>query len=102
MLHQLRTLSAQDIIHIDRLIFDHFPFQDKIITIHQMLPALCVQEFILRPTAIAMPSVIEQERLDFRRHHKPKRSLSAKIKGELGNAWRKTFGQLNRTFIDFQ
>ncbi len=101
LLKQIQALPVEEVIHIDRLMFDKFLFEYAIIDAYQMLPALCVQEFILYPEQKSMPSVIESERQTYR-GNKKKRSILQKIQGELGNAWKKTLGKLQRTYIDFK
>lgn len=100
LLKQMQSLPTEHIIHIDRLMFDKFLFQDAVIDAYQMLPALCVQEFILYPKQQSMPSTIENQRQTYR-NNKKKRTVMQKIQGELGNVWKKTLGKLQRTYINF-
>lgn len=94
----VRQLPSNEIIPIDNLIFDLFIQK---INIYQLTPAICIQECILYPNNKQLPSSLEQERIE-RQKSKPKRKLSQKIQGELNNAFRKTFGRLLRTKIEFR
>lgn len=95
-----RSLSYKDILPIDDVIFGQVLYS-KMLPIHQVMPALVIQECILNPEFDTFPSSLEADRC-MRRKAKPKRSLSDKIKGELSNAFRKTFGKLTRTKITFR
>lgn len=97
-LSYIQSLSENNLIPIDNLLFDKFlPFIDT----HQLIPALCIQEHIKYPNNIQLPSSLSQER-QHRKKVKPKRTLFQKIKGELSNAYRKTFGQFSRALIEFR
>lgn len=100
LLDFIKNLSQNDLKPIDHLMFDDYRQISTALPIYQMLPAIVAQEFILYPTQNAMPSDIQNDR-DERKKNKPKRSLSAKIKGELSNAYRKTLGKLSRTKITY-
>ena len=100
LLSFLKNLPSKQLVTIDRIMFGEFLLSDSL-PIYQMVPALVAQEFILYPTQNNMPSSIEKLRLQ-KRQHKIKRSLSTKIKGELSNVYRKTFGKLARTKITFR
>lgn len=101
LLYYMQNLSVEDMTAIDNLMFHHYLLSAKALPIYQMLPALCVQEFILLPKQNQLPSTLKDERQQ-NKSKKPKRALSEKIKGELSNAMRKTFGKLLRTKINFQ
>lgn len=97
----IRSLNAEYIQPIDVIVFEDLIKDPEAILVHQLLPAICIQEFILKPETLSMPSSLEDERL-IKRKHRPKRSISKKLKGELSNAFRKSFGQLVRTKIEFR
>lgn len=101
LLDFIKNLSQNDLKPIDHLMFDDYRQMATAPPIYQMLPAIVAQEFILYPTQNAMPSNIKNDR-DKRKKNKPKRSLSAKIKGELSNVYRKTLGKLSRTKIAYR
>lgn len=94
----VRQLSDENIIPIDRILFDEFM---NVVKVHQLTPAICIQEHIKNPNNINLISSLEQER-QYQQQHKPKRTLSQKIKGELGNAYRKTFGKFSRILVEFK
>ena len=96
-----QSLPSQEISAIDQLMFNHYLDVLDGLPIYQIYPALCAQEFILFPNQNNMPSSIEIARKQSKQN-KPKRSLSEKIKGELSNAVRKSFGKFYRTKIDFR
>lgn len=100
LINYAKSLSSQDILPIDDMIFGQI-LHDKVITIHQMMPAVVIQECILNPSQDSFPSNLEADRI-LRRKNKPKRTLSEKFKGELSNAYRKTIGKLSRTKITFR
>ena len=100
LLNHIKSLQACNMLAIDHIMFEQL-LDSGTIPIYQITPALVAQEFILHPTQTNMPSSLEQNRIQ-RKKQKPKRSLSAKIKGELSNAYRKTFGKLARTKITFR
>ena len=100
LLTYIKSLQAHDMLAIDHIMFEQF-LDRGTLPIYQITPALVAQEFILYPAQAHLPSDIEHLRLQ-RQKQKPKRSLSAKIKGELSNACRKTFGKLTRTKITFR
>lgn len=101
LLDYIAKLSSDNLKPIDHLMFDDYRQTTSALPIHQMLPAIVAQEFILYPTQNAMPSDIKNDR-DERKKNKPKRSLSDKIKGELSNAYRKTLGRLSRIIITYR
>ncbi|STZ08829.1 Lipooligosaccharide biosynthesis protein lex-1 [Moraxella caprae] len=101
LLTYIKSLSTDDYLPIDQLMFDNYMNHQNALPIYQLLPAVVAQEFILYPTQNTMPSDIKSSR-DERVKNKPKRTLLQKIKGELGNAYRKTFGKFSRTLINFQ
>lgn len=101
LLALLKSLNAQAIKPIDVLMFEDLPNADSNIQIHQLVPAICIQEFILKPNDIAMPSSLEAVRATQRRN-RPKRSLWQKIQGEYSNIFRKTIGKFTRTKIEFR
>lgn len=94
----IKSLSNSELIPIDRLLFDSFM---KKVIIHQLIPALCIQEQVKNPNHIQLPSSLEQER-KLQQKNKPKRTLLQKIKGELGNVFKKTIGKKLRTKIEFR
>lgn len=97
-LSYVHQLENNQIFPIDNLIFDSFMQK---MDIYQLTPAVCIQECIIDPKSVRFPSSLEHERLH-RQENKPKRKLSKKIQGELNNAFRKTFGRLLRTKIEFR
>lgn len=97
-LSYIQQLSGNKMLPIDNLLFDNFMQK---MNIYQLTPAVCIQECILYPETTQLSSVLEQER-KHRQKNKPKRTLSQKIKGELSNAYRKTFGRFSRTLIEFR
>lgn len=101
LLGLLKKLQAQEIKPIDVLMFEDLPNADSSILIHQLTPAICIQEFIYTPMTISMPSSLEAIRVTQRRN-RPKRTLLQKIQGELSNISRKTVGKLSRTKIEFR
>lgn len=94
----LKTLTSNQLLPIDRLLFDKFM---AVIDIHQLNPALCIQEHIRFPNNIQLPSSLEQER-KLQQQHKPKRTLLQKIRGEFGNVFKKTIGKSLRELIGFR
>lgn len=101
LLELLKHLSTKQIKPIDVLIFEDLPNSNPDILIHQLIPAICIQEFILKPTNITMPSNLEAMRA-VQRKNRPKRSLWQKIQGEFSNIFRRTVGKLIRTKIEFR
>ncbi|VEG13283.1 glycosyltransferase family 25 protein [Moraxella cuniculi] len=97
----IRSLNSEQIQPIDVIVFEYLIKDSEAILIHQLLPAICIQEFILMPETLSMPSSLENDRL-IKRKQKPKRSIGKKLKGELSNAIRKSFGQFMRTKIEFR
>lgn len=97
----IKNLPKESLHPIDHLMFDDYRKAADTLPIYQILPAIVAQEFILYPAQNTMPSDIKNCR-DERKKNKPKRSLAAKIKGELSNAYRKSFGKLSRTKITFR
>lgn len=97
-LSYIRQLSKSNLIPIDNLLFDVFINK---IPIYQLSPAICIQECIKHPKNTQLISSLEQERLH-RKKNKPKRTFLQKLKGELSNAFRKTFGRLIRKKIEFR
>lgn len=97
-LSYIRQMPNDKILPIDNLLFDNFI---KKINIYQLVPAICIQEYIRYPKNIKFVSSLEEERYH-RQKSKPKRKLSQKIQGELNNAFRKTFGRLFRIKIEFR
>lgn len=97
----IKSFNAQQMQPIDVIIFEDLIKDSEAISIHQLLPAICIQEFILKPETLSMPSSLENER-QIKRKQKPKRSIGKKLKGELSNAIRKSFGQFTRTKIEFR
>lgn len=97
-LKYIENLPNDRIVPIDRLLFDGFMEQ---MPIYQLSPALCIQEHIKNPNHIQLPSSLEQER-KLQQKHKSKRTLSQKIKGELGNVFKKTIGKSLRELIEFR
>lgn len=96
-----RRLSVNhQLTMIDNLMFEEY-LKENIMSIHQMFPAICIQEFILYPNEIQLPSLLQNARAE-RKMKRGKRSILEKIKGELSNLWRKTFGKFSRTFISFR
>lgn len=100
LINHAKSLSSNEILPIDDMIFGQVLY-NKILPIHQIMPAIVIQECIINPSLDNFPSSLEADR-DARRKNKPKRSLTDKIKGELSNAFRKTFGKLSRTKITFR
>lgn len=100
LIDHVKSLPSQDILPIDDMIFGQILY-NEILPIYQIMPAIVIQECILNPNQDNFPSSLEADRI-VRRKDKPRRSLSAKIKGELSNAYRKTFGKLSRTKITFR
>lgn len=94
----VQALPSDKILPIDRLLFDEFMV---LLNVHQLCPALCIQEHIKHPASINLPSSLEQERL-YHRQHKPKRTFFQKLKSELTNVFKKTFGKLIRIKIGFR
>lgn len=101
LLDFIKNLTDEKIMAIDQLMFDIFPKYYKNIHIYQLYPAICIQEFILYPEQNNMPSDIKSMREQHLRN-KPKRNISIKIKGELSNLYRKSFGKLSRKKIIFR
>lgn len=101
LLHSIQSLNANQITPIDVILFEDFVLKSSDIQVYQLLPAVCIQEFILKPNDIAMPSSLENLRA-IKRKQKPKRSWQAKLKGELSNIFRKTIGKFIRTKIEFR
>ncbi|OOS20562.1 glycosyltransferase family 25 protein [Moraxella pluranimalium] len=101
LLDFIQSLSADQLLPIDQLMFDQYLSQAHNLPVYQLNPALCAQEFILFPNQNNMPSHIESDR-QAKKKSKPKRSFSEKLKGELSNAMRKTIGKLSRTKITFR
>ena len=96
----IKTLDlANEYFAIDQLMFDRYMQIKDSLPIYQLFPAIVSQEFILYPSQNAMPSDIKNAR---EQRVKPKRTLSQKLKGELSNAYRKTFGNLSRELIEFR
>lgn len=100
LINHVKSLPSQGILPVDDMIFGQILY-NKALTIHQMMPAIVIQECVLNPKQDNFPSSLEADRV-IRRKNKPKRSWSDKIKGELSNAYRKTFGKLSRTKITFR
>lgn len=96
-LSYIRQIPNEKILPVDNLLFDNFI---KKIDIYQLVPAICIQECIRYPKNIQLISSLEEERY-YRQKSKTKRTLSQKIQGELSNGFRKTFGRLLRTKIEF-
>lgn len=88
------------LLPIDHIMFEQF-LVDGDLPVYQLCPAICAQDFVARPSAQTIPSGLNVLR-EARHKSKPKRPLSAKIKGELGNAYKKTLAKLVETFIDFE
>ncbi|MFC0819812.1 glycosyltransferase family 25 protein [Moraxella marmotae] len=101
LLDFIQQLDTHALKPIDHLMFEEYSKTKTAIPIYQMLPAIVAQEFILYPNRDTLPSDLKQSR-DQRVKNKPKRPLSAKIKGELSNAYRKTFGKMVRTLVEFR
>lgn len=101
LLTYIKSLTINDYLPIDQLMFDNYMNHHDALPIYQLLPAVVAQEFILYPTQNTMPSDIKSSR-DERIKNKPKRPLPQKIKGELGNVWKKTFGKFSRTLVEFR
>lgn len=100
LLGYVQSLPKEQLIAIDNLIFGDFLSKSDL-PVYQLQPAIVIQQCILHPNQNHLPSVIEQSRKE-RKKTKPKRALSAKIKGELSNAYRKTFGKFSRQKICFK
>ena len=77
----LDYISNRKLQPVDEIIFDIFISQ-QIVPVYQMLPALCVQEMILkeRQSVFSLPSSLERERRD--RMRSEKKSGLAKIRRE--------------------
>lgn len=99
LLDYISSLNIDTIQPLDHILFEQY--LNKEIPVYQLKPALCAQAFILYPNQDNMPSSLQPERF-LRKKNKPKRTLSAKLHGELCNAYRKTFGTLSRTKITFR
>lgn len=100
LLAYVQSLSKEQITAIDNIIFGEY-LNSKNLPVYQLQPAIVIQECILYPNQNHLPSVIEHLRKE-RKKTRPKRAFSAKIKGELSNAYRKTFGKFSRQKICFK
>lgn len=97
LLAYIKTQTA--LVPIDHIMFEQF-LDDGTLPVYQLCPAICAQDLVLYPNEQPIPSELNVLR-EARHKTKPKRSLRAKIKGELGNAYKKTLAKVFDTFIDF-
>lgn len=106
LLDFVRNLPADKLLAVDQIMFEQFLLRQNHIPIHQLYPAVCIQEFILNPDPATqkLPSTIAAGRIRSKQTVKSrnKRSWRQKLKGETANLLRKTIGRLTRTAVLFR
>lgn len=77
----LNYISKNKLLPIDEILFDRF-ISDSIEPVYQMIPALCIQEIILRgsETDLLLPGSLMADRKN--KTHKTKKSFGYKLKRE--------------------